>query len=141
MLQVEHRQMYRSNGLIDDFVLHGKPDDYLAFASKVEAAVGSGQTEVLATASHISIEIAQAGSQAELFTSLQNRDNEYLTVEAWKARDILRVYGNGAVLEALHRFLLDLSTRGEGYSYLSEYSETFAYSRCSPQWRLHVNVT
>ena len=73
-----------------------------------------------------------------LFTSLQTKKNEYLSVEDWENRDRLRLMGNKTVLIELSNFLKDLSGRGAGYSYLCEYSEKYEYADDSPEWRLHV---
>ena len=62
-------------------------------------------------------------------------------MDDWSARNILRVRGNTVVLEALRRFLADLSQREDGYSYISEYSGGHGYSPRSPEWRLHVQNT
>jgi hypothetical protein len=140
MIDLEYRQMQRPNGLIDDFVLHGRPSDYKAFASVVQLAIGSGRPETLPTASRIRIEITNVPNQLELFTSLQNEEDFYATRDDWAERDILRVLGSTQVLERLCDFLVDLSGRGEGYSYISEYSDDLAYASCSPEWRLHVRA-
>ena len=138
MLRVEHRKLFRPTGLIDDMVLYGSPADYVAFAAEVEAAISHGRPTTLKTESPFCIEIRVMGEGAELFTSLQNHENVYSSPEAWEERSVLRVHGSGAVLEALRLFLLDLSTRGEGYSYVSEYSKDLSYALNSPEWRLHV---
>ena len=140
MLHIEHRQMRRSNGLIDDFVLYGTPSDYLFFAVQVEEALRTSSPVSLATASLIRIEILKANDENSLFTSLQNEDDFYPSMDAWAGRMILRLRGTGAVLESLRRFLLDFSGRGDGYSYISEYSNELAYCAESPQWRLHVQT-
>ena len=137
MLKIEHRQLHRPNGLIDDFVLYGEPVDYATFAAKVDAAIESRIAETLKTESRIQIEVLAVDEQSELFTSLQNKDDCYLSMEDWQQRDILRVLGSTAVLEKLRQFLIDLSGRGQGYSYISDYSADCPYSACSPQWRLH----
>jgi hypothetical protein len=138
MLRVEYRKMQRINGLIDDFVLHGEPDDYLEFASAVQSAVKDKVIVRLKTASRFSIEINSDYTWDELFTSLQNKNNEYNSVNEWEQRDILRIWASPAVLEVLRLFLVDLSGRGDGYSYLSEYSERYPYHPHSPEWRLNV---
>jgi hypothetical protein len=138
VLRLEHRQLFRSNGLIDDFVLHGDAGDYLHFAARVEAALGSGVPVTVETASSIQIEILEAADAPELFTSLQNQEDFYGSLADWSARDILRVRGRSDVLEALRVFLVDLSRRGRGYSYISEYSVDLGYSTSSPEWRMHV---
>ena len=140
MIDLEHRQMYRSSGLIDDFVLHGRSADYRSFALQVQAAVRSGKPEQVPTSSPIGIEIACDPSQADLFTSLQNQDGLYPDMKEWAQRSILKLRGSTEVLEALCAFLIDLSGRGQGYSYISEYSEQFGYAEDSPEWRLHVRV-
>jgi hypothetical protein len=132
--------MHRSNGLIDDFVVYGSPSDYVSFAEHVQAAFASSEPLTLKTASPIQIEISKATETGELFTSLQNESDFYATADEWAKRDILRVRGSLPVLESLRAFLIDLSGRGDGYSYISEYSANFAYSDQSPQWRLHVQV-
>ena len=138
MLQLEHRQMFAVNGLIDDFVLYGKPSDYVEFAKTVESAIRGGTIATLHTASRIRIEIGSDSGVRQLMTSLQNRDNDYLSMSDWEQRDILRVWGNPTVLEQLRLFLLDLSSRGKGYSYLAEFSEEYSCHHSSPEWRLHV---
>jgi hypothetical protein len=138
MIEVEHRKMFRPNGLLDDFVLYGSPSDYIALASSVRSAIASGKPEIVQTSSHIILRIEVEEDLQELFTLLQNRDNFYASMDDWERRDILTVTGGYEVLQALDGFLQDLSTRGEGYSYLSEYSEQFAYAADSPRWRLHV---
>ena len=88
------------------------------------------------------IEITCDNSEdTELFTSFQNRDNEYFSMEAWECRNILKVQASSIILKELVLFLRELSGRGVGYSYLSEYSEKYAYSTFSPEWRLHVEHT
>ena len=141
MLRIEYRKLHRPNGLIDDFVIYGVPIDYLALAARLEAAVRSKKAETLHTASLIHIEILSDSEQSELFTSLQNQDDFYSSMDDWEQRNILRIFGNRSVLGALRLFLIDLSGRGDGYSYISEFSEDFGYSTSSPQWRLHVQPT
>ena len=138
MLQVEHRRMMRINGLIDDFVLHGEPSDYLEFAAAVESAIESTEPIKLRTASAFHIEIACKGDSLELYTSLQNDDDEYFSLDDWEQRDTLRIWGSTPVLRQLHAFLRSLPDRGQGYSYISEYSEEHPYYQFSPQWRLHT---
>jgi hypothetical protein len=138
MLHVEYRQMFAINGLIDDFVLYGKPSDYIEFARTVESAIHHGPIATLDTASRFQIEVDSDSDSKELMTSLQNRDNKCFSMNDWEQRDILRVWGSPTILEQLRLFLVDLSGRGEGYSYLAEYSEKHAYHRASPEWRLHV---
>jgi hypothetical protein len=140
MIELEYRKMFRPYGLLDDFVLYGSPSDYVALASSVRMAIDSGKPQIVRTSSSITIRIEVEEGLRELFTSLQNLDNFYASIEDWERRDILRVAGGTEVLDALDDFLQDLSTRGEGYSYLSEYSEQFAYAADSPRWRLHVRV-
>ncbi|MEQ1767689.1 MAG: hypothetical protein ABL859_09710, partial [Methylotenera sp.] len=141
MLRIEHRQLFRPNGLIDDFVLYGKRIDYVAFARKVEAVIDGGGTETLCTESGIHVEILSVAGRNELCTSLQNQGDVYPSMDDWQKRNILRVSGSAVVLERLRHFLVDLSGRGEGYSYISEYSEESPYSIDSPEWRLHVQAT
>jgi len=140
MIDIEHRQMYRSNGLIDDLVLHAGTPDYIYFAAQVRLAIDNGRLETVSTSSRFRIEITCAPEQMELFTSLQNQEDVYPTMEEWTQRSIVRVRGSAQVLESLHGFLLDLPRRGEGYSYISEYAEHLAYSSHSPEWRLHVRL-
>ena len=132
--------MFRSNGLIDDFVCNGVPEDYLQFVENVKSVLASKESKKITTDSSLLIEITLDEKADELFTSLQNEKNEYFSIKEWEARDILRVIGDEAVLNELQRFLIDLSGRGEGYSYISEYSEEYKYSPFSPEWRLHVNI-
>ncbi len=89
---------------------------------------------------NISIQIIRDEAENKLFTSLQNDKNEYFSLDEWNNRSILRVFGGANVLASLQAFLRDLSGRGEGYSYISEYSESIGYSNDSPEWRLHVEV-
>ena len=138
MLRIDHRQLFRPNGLIDDFVLYGEQADYVALAARVEAAIFGGVAETSATESGICLEILSVASQHELCTSLQNKEDFYASMDDWQQRSILRVSGSPAVLERLRHFLVDLSGRGEGYSYISEYSQESPYSMTSPEWRLHV---
>lgn len=141
MLNIAHRTLYRSNGLIDDFVVSGKPQDYVSFAHAVNSATSSPTPVIVETDSFIRIAISVEGEFDELFTSFQNEDNQYYSHKDWEERDVLRVMGAELVLQKLYEFLKDLSGRGQGYSYLSEYSKTHHYSPDSPQWRLHVDNT
>ena len=138
MIRIEHREIFRPNGLIDDFVLFGSPSDYVALAGLVQAAIHSGRPETLHTQSWMRLEIQAVSDRCDLFTSLQNQEDTYPSREEWQQRNVLRVIGSAAVLEQLHLFLLDLSGRGDGYSYISQYSEALGYSSESPEWRLHV---
>lgn len=140
-MRIELRQMHRSNGLIDDVVVWGSPDDYIQFADTVGQAINSNGPVVMKSESDISLEICKDETEEDLFTSLQNEKNEYLSMDEWNNRNLLRLCGNKSVLESLKVFLKDVSGRGEGYSYISEYSENHGYSRKSPEWRLHVEVT
>jgi hypothetical protein len=132
--------MYQSNGLIDDLIVYGTPEDYLLFAELVKKAINAKPTLMLSELD-ISIEIKCDESKRELFTSLQNEANEYYSMEDWNNRKLLRIHANSNVLASLQSFLHDLSVRGDGYSYLSEYSKSFGYSGNSPEWRLHVEST
>ena len=140
-MRIEVRRMFRSNGLIDDFVLYAKPRGYLQFADFIGKALYSKQPTLMLTESDISIEIICDDTVEELFTSLQNKTNDYLSIDDWNNRNILRIYGNEKSLADLQSFLVDLSGRGEGYSYISEFSEEGSYSNNSPEWRLHVEIT
>lgn len=133
--------MYRSNGLIDDIVVYGKSENYLSFADFVGRAINSEKSTLMPSASNISVEIICDEKRAELFTSLQNETNDYISMDDWNNRNILRVFGNPIVLANLQMFLVDLAGRGEGYSYLSEYSNSTGYSGDSPEWRLHVEIS
>ena len=141
VVRIEARQMFRSNGLIDDLVVYGKPQDYLHFADIVGNAIASKEPTLILSESDISVKIVRDESESELFTSLQNEINEYHSMDDWNNRSILIVIGNSIVLANLQAFLNDLSRRGEGYSYISEYSETSSYSSNSPEWRLHVELS
>ncbi len=142
MLQLEARKLFRANGLIDDFVIYGAAGDYEEFAKAVESALSEKTPIKLATSSSISVEISLGkGEETELFTSLQNARNEYLSMEDWEGRNILRVVGGKQALQELYLFLGTLATRKEGYSYLSEYSKSHTYSSISPEVRLHVENT
>jgi hypothetical protein len=131
--------MFRINGLIDDFVLSGDPSDYLEFASAVESAFQRSEPVTLQTASNFRIEIAHDTGKSELLTSLQNQDDHYPSMKDWEDRSMLRIWGNVTVLRQLNLFLKGIPERGEGYSYLSEYSEEHLYHPLSPEWRLHVH--
>lgn len=138
MLRIELRQMFRSNGLIDDFVVYGKPEDYVHFSERVKSAMESPAELVLGGDRPVRIEISEENETGYLFTSLQNENDQYLSMQDWESRSVLRVIGSEAVLRELCAFLLDLSGRGEGYSYISQFSETYKYADLSPEWRLHV---
>ena len=133
--------MFRSNGLIDDLVLYAKPEEYHQFADFVSKAISSKNPTLMLSESDISIEIIHDETEEELSTSLQNKTNDYFSMDDWNNRDILRIYGSNRVLSSLQIFLNDLAGRGEGYSYISEYSESENYSSSSPEWRLHVEIT
>jgi hypothetical protein len=141
VLRIELRQMFRSNGLIDDVVVFGKPEDYQQFSERVKAAIASSAPVVLECEPTVCVEISKNNSSDDLFTSLQNESNEYFSMQAWEARNILRVTGPESILSQLSAFLTALSAKGEGYSYISEFSESSSYSRYSPEWRLHVQNT
>lgn len=149
MFDIEFRQIFRTNGLIDDFVVTGKPQDYLNLAEKVNSVITSGSTATITTRSHICIEVSidsgeeepDLDTEPELFTSLQSEGDDYFTIEEWGKCNILRVIGNKTILNEFRLFLIKLSGLGEGYSYLSEYSEKYQYSEFSPEWRLNVDVT
>jgi len=142
MLKIEARQMFRSNGLIDDFAVYGAPDDYLQFAKIIKTSILSEKSATLGTNSTINLEIVLSDNESqELFTSLQNESDEYFSMKEWQERKILRIVGSEKILNELHLFLVSLSSRGEGYSYISEYSENYKYSNNSPEWRLHVENT
>ena len=140
-MRIEVRQMFRSNGLIDDLVVYAKPEEYHQFSDFVGKAISTGKPALVVSESDISIEIILDKAEGELFTSLQNKTNDYFSMDDWNNRNILRIYGNGSVLTRLQSFLNDLAGRGEGYSYISEYSENEHYSSNSPEWRLHVEIT
>lgn len=141
VMKIEARQMFRSNGLIDDLVLYASPEDYRQFADFIVEAISYKHPILMLSESEISIEIVCDESKDELFTSLQNRENDYFSMDDWNKRDILRIYGSSRVLLALQAFLIELSGLGKGYSYISEYSESETYSSNSPDWRLHVEIT
>jgi type I restriction-modification system DNA methylase subunit len=141
MLRIELRKMFRSNGLIDDVLVYGVPEDYLQFSQQVNMAISSPEAVILNSESPICIEITKDNKSNNLFTSLQNERDEYFSMKDWEARNILRVVGTEVVLKELCSFLKDLSAGDEGYSYLSEFSASSEYSRFSPEWRLHVHNT
>lgn len=140
-MKIEARKIFGSNGLIDDLVVTGSSGEYLKFSKTIGAAINSNTPELISLDSDISIEIIRDDEELELFTSLQNETNEYYSMADWNDRNVLRVFGNEKVLTLLQSFLNDLAGRGEGYSYISEYSENLEYSRNSPEWRLHVEST
>jgi hypothetical protein len=140
-MRIEARQMFCSNGLIDDLVLYAKPEEYHQFAEFIGKAVSSKNPTLMLSESDISIEIIPDEEEKELFTSLQNKPNDYFSLDDWNNRDILRIYGSDRILSSLQEFLYDLAGRGEGYSYISEYSGSENYSNNSPEWRLHVEIT
>ncbi|WP_445354375.1 hypothetical protein ACJJI5_13905 [Microbulbifer sp. EKSA008] len=137
-MKIEVRQMFRSNGLIDDLVLSAKSEDYLLFADAVGKAIGKNESVLVISESEISIEIICDETKEELFTALQNKANDYFSMDDWNSRNILRVYGSAGILASFQRFLVKLAGRGPGYSYISEYSEGYSYSIFSPEWRLHI---
>lgn len=139
-MKIEVRTMFRSNGLIDDLVIHAKPNEYLLLADLVEKAIASKKPIRMKPESEVSIEVTAEKTEEELFTSLQNEQNEYYSMEQWNNRNILRVFGNDLVLAEFQAFLKDLATRAEGYSYINEYSESHSYSSFSPECRLHVEA-
>jgi hypothetical protein len=141
VLKIELRQMFRPNGLIDDVVIYGTPEDYELFSERVSSALSSPDAVVLNSDSPMCIEISMNKESEDLFTSLQNENNEYFSMKDWNARSILRVVGSEAVLRELSEFLSDLSGKGKGYSYISEFSASSKYSGLSPEWRLHVQNT
>jgi hypothetical protein len=125
--------MFRPNGLIDDFVVYGSPMDYKTLSEHVEAALSSSDPVVVGTDSEIHIEISEDDKMEQLFTSLQNEDNQYLSMQDWGDRYILRVTGSAPVLRQLAAFFAHVSSRGEGYSYISEFSASNQYYRASPE--------
>ena len=142
MLNIQARTMYRSNGLIDEFIMYGAAKDYSEFAETIQAVVNTGKSTCLKTDSDIQIEIMlDASKEKELFTSLQNQNNEYFSMQEWEKRDRLKIIGCMSSLNELHKFMLNVSASGSGYSYISEYSKTHSYSNYSPEWRLHVQNT
>ena len=140
-MKIEARKIFGSNGLIDDLVVSGNSEEYLEFSKIIGETISSNTPESMRLDSDISIEIIRDDEEEELFTSLQNKTNEYYSMNDWNNRDVLRIFGSDNVLSLLQSFLSDLSGRGEGYSYISEYSEKLEYSRDSPEWRLHVEPT
>lgn len=140
-MRIEARQLFRSNGLIDDFVLYATPEEYLKFAERVGNVVNSKKTEHILSESNVLVEIIYRDAEQELSTSLQNKANSYVSMDDWNTRNILRIFGNTNSLIALQAFLSGLAGRGKGYSYISEYSDDCKYSSNSPEWRLHVKIT
>ncbi|GEM_PF-3302572 len=141
MFQVQYRQMFRSNGLLDDFVLRGNLEDYEEFANAIKLALDSGQPTTFETNSTYQISITESEDHPELFTSLQNEENMYSSMNEWQSRSILRVQGSSAVLGELIEFLISIGSNSSAYVYLSEYSERLHYSKHSPEWRLEVEST
>ena len=76
MLKIVLRQMRRSNGLIDNVVVYGAPEDYQKLSEQVKAAVSSSNAVVLQSDTSICIEITKCNELDDLFTSLQNENNE-----------------------------------------------------------------
>ncbi len=140
-MRIEARQLFRSNGLIDDLVLYARPEEYLKFAEGVGKAINSKKPELIFSESNILVEIICRNAEEELSTSLQNKENNYVSMDDWNTRNILRIFGSTNSLIALQAFLIDLAGRGIGYSYISEYSDDCKYSSNSPEWRLHVDIT
>ena len=138
MLKLEVRQLFRSNGLIDDVVVFGTPEDYVRFSEGVVSAIASQKPILLRTDSGICIEISRDDDRKALFTSLQNENDEYYSMHAWNTRNVLRMIGSERTLASLSTYLLAVSARGVGYSYISEFAEAGQYSDQSPEWRLHV---
>lgn len=138
MLDLEFRSIYRSNGLIDDFVVYGAAEDYIHFSDAIKKAISSSKPVVLTTHSSFTIEVSMDGKFDELFTSLQSNDNQYFSHKDWEERSVLRVIGSQLILEELCKFLQDIACQNQGYSYISEFSESIDYSAYSPEWRLHI---
>ena len=136
-MRIEARKLFASNGLIDDLVIYGESKDYLQLAEIIGDAISSKSPTSLLSKSEITIEII-LDDDKELFTSLQNKTNEYYSMNDWNNRNVLRVCGCKEILSALQSFLSDVPKRGDGYSYISEYSKNLGYSLNSPEWRLHV---
>lgn len=138
MLTFELRQMFRSNGLIDDIVVFGLPKDYVQFSDGVRVAMASSKPFVVRADADVCVEISRDDDLQTLFTSLQNENDEYFSMHAWNNRNILRVIGSEQTLAKLSTHLLSVSARPVGYSYISEFAEAGKYSSQSPEWRLHV---
>lgn len=88
---------------------YGKKHDYLEFASLVKSVTETSETASLNTTSEISIEVSVNNSYPELFTSLQNKENEYFSMPEWEERNIFKIIGNKSVLENLYLFFTDLA--------------------------------
>ena len=138
MLRIELRHIYRPNGLMDDLVVYGLPQDYAHLSERVESAITSPDAVIVSTDSHMRVEITKNNELQTLSTSLQNEENEYFSPEDWNARNVLRVTGPEHALKDLSAYFLDVSLRSDGYSYISEYSDSGEYSDHSPEWRLHI---
>ncbi|WP_152560492.1 hypothetical protein [Arenimonas donghaensis] len=138
MLTIELRHIYRPNGLIDDLVVYGLPQDYAHLSERVESAIASTDAVVVDTDSSVRVEISRNDELETLFTSLQNDENEYFSAEDWNGRNVLRVTGPEQALRDLSAYFFGVSLRSEGYRYISEYSDSGKYSEQSPEWRLHV---
>lgn len=142
MLRIEARQLFSSNGLIDDLIVVGLPQDYVKFSEVVNVALSSEKFERIKVKDSFIIEVeVNQVHESEIFTSLQNETNEYYSLKDWENRRILRVKGGREALIELSEFLVDLSQKGTGYSYISEYSTEYGYSIYSPEWRLMVEST
>ena len=103
--------MFRSNGLIDDLVLYAKPEEYRQLSDFVGKAISTEEPTLMLSESDISIEIILDETEEELFTPLQNKTNDYFSMDDWNNRDILRIYGSGSILARLQAFLNDLAGR------------------------------
>ena len=123
---------------MDDLVVYGLPQDYAHLSERVESAITSPDAVIVSTDSHMRVEITKNNELQTLSTSLQNEENEYFSPEDWNARNVLRVTGPEHALKDLSAYFLDVSLRSDGYSYISEYSDSGEYSDHSPEWRLHI---
>ena len=105
--------------------------------------------EAAALTTQIAGEVIPSDKPGCMAMALKEPVGVILGIAPWNAPIILGVRsialplacGNTVVLEALRRFLVDLSQREDGYSYISEYSVEPGYSPRSPEWRLHVQNT
>lgn len=139
-MKIQVRKLFRPNGLIDDVVICATPSEYLLLAEIVEKVIKTGDPISMHSESEITIETRLDKRHQTLFTSLQNKTNDYASIKEWESRDILRVFGDKDVLTNLQQFFRSLANLGVGYSYMSEYSEKTHYSNDSPEWRFHVEV-
>lgn len=137
-MRIEVRQLPPSNVWADDIIVYGTPVDYQSFAEFVDKCLETNSPTLMLTESDVLVEIVLDESQDELLSSYQVNQSDDASMEHVNHEIVLRVCGNRTILSVLKEFLVDLSGRGDGYSYLCEYSEKYDCAEESKDWRMHV---